>query len=253
MTEKEKQQAGELYDGNDPELVAERVKAKKLCVEYNDIPCNDYRKKAWMLDRLVALRGENTHIEPYFFCDYGYNIIIGDNFYANHNLVILDCAEVIFGNDVFIGPNCGFYTAGHPLDYPTRNSGLEYAKPIKVGSNVWFGGNVCVLPGVTIGDNVVIGAGSVVVKDIPANVVAVGNPCTPIKKLEEPPQTAESEKTAEAPAEEKPSEKKADENKSDGKKSKENKSSEAQKLQKPVEKKREIRLVEVTKNSKDKK
>lgn len=183
MTEKEKQQAGELYNGSDKELVAERVKAKKLCAEYNVIEYNDYQKKTRLLDRLLALRGENTWIEANFFCDYGYNIIIGDNFYANHNLVILDCAEVIFGDNVFIGPNCGFYTAGHPLEYKIRNKGLEYAKPIKVGSNVWIGGNVCVMPGVTIGDNVVIGGGSVVVSDIPSGVVAVGNPCKPVKEI----------------------------------------------------------------------
>ncbi|MDE6520571.1 MAG: sugar O-acetyltransferase [Ruminococcus sp.] len=185
MTEKEKQQAGELYNGNDPELVAERVNAKKLCAEYNAATYNDYQKKNRLLDRLLTFRGENTWIEANFFCDYGYNIIIGDNFYANHNLVILDCAEVTFGDNVFIGPNCGFYTAGHPIDVEQRNSGLEYAKPIKVGSNVWIGGNVCVMPGVTIGDNVVIGGGSVVVNDISSDTVAVGNPCKVIRKITE--------------------------------------------------------------------
>ena len=110
-------------------------------------------------------------------------IEIGENFYSNHNLVILDPAKVKFGDNVFIGPNCGFYTAEHPLDAEERNKGLEYAKPIKVGNNVWFGGNVTVIAGVTIGDNVVIGAGSVVVKDIPSNTVAVGNPCKVIKNL----------------------------------------------------------------------
>lgn len=183
MTEKEKQQAGELYNGNDPELVAERVKAKKLCAEYNAIEYNDYQKKERLLDRLLALRGEKTWIEANFFCDYGYNIIIGDNFYSNHNLVILDCAEVVFGDNVFIGPNCGFYTAAHPLDIEQRNAGLEFAKPIKVGSNVWIGGNVCVMPGVTIGDGAVIGGGSVVTKDIPPGAVAVGNPCKPVRKI----------------------------------------------------------------------
>ncbi len=183
MTEKEKQQAGLLYNGNDRELVAERVNAKKLCAEYNAATYNDYQKKERLLDRLLALRGENTWIEANFFCDYGYNIIIGDNFYANHNCVILDCAEVTFGDNVFIGPNCGFYTAGHPINAEQRNSGLEYAKPIKVGSNVWIGGNVCVMPGVTIGDNVVIGGGSVVTKDIPSGTVAVGNPCKAIREI----------------------------------------------------------------------
>jgi len=185
MTEKEKQQAGELYNAADKELAAERVNAKKLCAEYNAIEYNDYQKRDRLLDRLVALHGENTVIEPNFFCDYGYNIIMGDNFYSNHNLVILDCAEVTIGNNVFVGPNCGFYTAGHPIDAEQRNSGLEYAKPIKIGSDVWIGGNVCVLPGVTIGDNTVIAAGSVVSEDIPSGTVAAGNPCKPVRKVGE--------------------------------------------------------------------
>ena len=185
MTEKEKQQAGELYFGNDKELMKDRANAKKLCMEYNAITYNDYQKRERLLDRLLALKSENTWIEPNFFCDYGYNIVIGDNFYANHNLVILDCADVIFGDNVFIGPNCGFYAAGHPIDAEQRNSGLEYSKPIKVGSNVWFGGNVCVMPGVTIGDNTVIGGGSVVVDDIPSGVVAAGNPCKVIRPITE--------------------------------------------------------------------
>ena len=201
MTEKEKQQAGELYNASDRELFNERIKAKKLCAEYNAVECNDFQKRERILDRLVALRGENTVIEPNFFCDYGYNIVIGDNFYANHNLVILDCADIEFGNNVFIGPNCGFYAAEHPIDANLRNQGLESAKPIKVGSNVWIGGGVTVIGGVTIGDNVVIGAGSVVTKDIPSNCVAVGNPCAPIKTLEP---AAAAEAVAEKPAEKKP-------------------------------------------------
>ncbi len=201
MTEKEKQQAGELYNANDRELFNERIKAKKLCAEYNAVECNDFQKRERILDRLVALRGENTVIEPNFFCDYGYNIVIGDNFYANHNLVILDCADIEFGNNVFIGPNCGFYAAEHPIEANLRNQGLEYAKPIKVGSNVWIGGGVTVIGGVTIGDNVVIGAGSVVTKDIPSNCVAVGNPCAPTKTLEP---AAAAEAVAEKPAEKKP-------------------------------------------------
>ena len=136
----------------------------------------------------------NVWIESNFQCDYGYNISVGENFYMNHNCVILDGGKVEFGDNVFIGPNCGFYTAGHPIDAklrnkgleyvkPIRNKGLEYVKPIKVGNNVWFGGNVVVLPGVTIGDNVVIGAGSIVTKDIPSKVVAYGNPCKVIRKI----------------------------------------------------------------------
>ena len=199
MTEKEKLQAGELYNGNDKELVAERISVKKLCAEYNSATYNDFQKRERLLSRIIAFKGENTWIEPNFFCDYGYNIMIGDNFYSNHNLVILDCAEVTFGDNVFIGPDCGFYTAGHPLDYKARNAGLEYAKPIKVGNNVWIGGNVSVMPGVTIGDNVVIGGGSVVVNDIPSGVVAVGNPCKPVKDIPESTFVPEEEPQEEEP------------------------------------------------------
>ncbi len=129
--------------------------------------------------------GENCVINPQFRCDYGCYIQVGENFYANYNCVILDCAPVTFGDNVFIAPNCGFYTAGHPVDYPTRNALLEFAKPITVGDNVWIGGNVVVLPGVTIGSGSVIGAGSVVSRDIPENVVAVGNPCRPIRSIDQ--------------------------------------------------------------------
>lgn len=125
------------------------------------------------------------HEEQPFYCDYGYNIEIGENFYANMNCVILDEAKVTFGDNVFIAPSCGFYTAGHPLDVEQRNRGLEYARPIRVGNNVWIGAQVCVLPGVTIGDNTVIGAGSVVNRDIPANVIAAGNPCRVIREITE--------------------------------------------------------------------
>ncbi len=182
MTEKEKQQAGELYNKRDPELFNDRLAAKKLCMEFNNIVYNDFQKKERHLDRLLKLKGENVIIEPNFFCEYGYNIIIGDNFYANHNCTILDCTDIVFGDNVFVGPNCGFYASAYPNEAELRNQGLEYARPIKIGNNVWIGGNVCVMPGVTIGDNVVIGGGSVVCEDIPSNVVAVGNPCKPIKK-----------------------------------------------------------------------
>lgn len=177
MNEKEKMLSGVLYNPNLDGLFEERLRAKELCKKYNLEENKDFIRE------LFGKVGENFQIEPNFYCDYGYNIEIGENFYANHNLVILDPAKVKFGNNVFIGPNCGFYTPEHPLDYETRNLGLEYAKPINVGNNVWFGGNVTVLGGITIGDNTVIGAGSVVTKDIPANVVAIGNPCKVIKQL----------------------------------------------------------------------
>lgn len=184
MNEKEKMLAGELYDANyNEELIKERYIAKDKCFEYNNIKPSDLEKRKSLMKQILGNTKENFLIEQPFNCDYGYNIEIGENFYSNHNLVILDGNKVEFGDNVFIAPNCGFYTAGHPVDYKTRNQGLEYAKPIKVGSNVWIGGNVCVLPGVTIGDNVVIGAGSVVNKDIPSNVVACGNPCRVIKNI----------------------------------------------------------------------
>ena len=156
MTEKEKMLNGMIYDANNGRKIIRKI--------------------------LGSIKGDFL-IEQPFMCDYGYNIHIGSNFYANHNLVILDCAQVRFGDNVFIAPNCGFYTAGHPIDAKERNKGLEYARPITVGNDVWIGANVCVLPGVTIGDDCVIGAGSVVVKDIPPHSVAVGNPCKVVKTI----------------------------------------------------------------------
>ena len=184
MTEKEKMLAGELYDANyNKDLKKELIQAKDLCFEFNNLKPSNRKGQIEILKKLLGKTKSKFRIEQPFMCDYGYNIELGENFYANHNLIILDGNKVIFGDNVFIAPNCAFYTAGHPLDYETRNKGLEYAKPIKVGNNVWIGGNVCVMPGVTIGDNTVIGAGSVVTKDIPSNVVAVGNPCHVIKEI----------------------------------------------------------------------
>ena len=174
MTEKEKMLAGEIYNANyDEELIKERIEVKDKCFEYNNIKPSNIEGRTKLLKEILGKHEESFYIEQPFICDYGYNIEIGKNFYANHK----------FGDNVFVAPNCAFYTAGHPLDYKERNKGLEYAKPIKVGNNVWIGGNVTVLPGVSIGDNVVIGAGSVVTKDIPSNVVAVGNPCRVIKEI----------------------------------------------------------------------
>ena len=183
MNEKEKMLSGLLYDSTVETLANERLKAKNLCYEYNLLKPDEFDKKKKILNILLGKMDNNCTIEPNFFCDYGYNIELGKNFYSNHNLVILDCAKVTFGDNVFIGPNCGFYTAEHPLNPIERNKLLEYAKPICIGNNVWIGGNVTVIAGVTIGDNVAIGAGSVVVKDIPSNTVAVGNPCKVIKNI----------------------------------------------------------------------
>ncbi len=183
MIEREKMIRGELYNSEDEILVNERLRCKQLCYEFNNLPFTELEKMSEIIRKLFGKVKGKFYINPVFYCDYGYNIEIGENFYSNHNLVILDCAKVIFGDNVFIGPNCGFYTAGHPLDAATRNSGQEFAKPITVGNNVWIGGNVCVMPNVTIGDNCVIGAGSVVTKSIPSNTVAVGNPCRVIKQI----------------------------------------------------------------------
>ena len=182
MNEEEKMLKGELYDSTDKELTKKLMRAKDLCHKYNKLGIEETEESERIIKELFAKTGKDFMILPNFYCDYGFNIEIGDNFYSNHNLVILDCNKVTFGNNIQIGPNCGFYTAGHPLDKELRKK-VEFAKPIKVGNDVWFGGNVCVLPGVTIGDNVVVGAGSVVTKDIQSNVVVAGNPAKVIKEL----------------------------------------------------------------------
>lgn len=185
LTEKEKMLAGMLYDADhDEELVQDRIRAKDLCYDFNQLRLSQLEEQKKIMKKLLGKTEETFQIIQPFWCDYGYNIEIGKNFFANHNLVILDCTKVKFGDNVMIAPNCGFYTAGHPLDAERRNQGLEYAYPITVGDNVWIGAGVHVMPGVTIGNNVVIGGGSVVVKDIPDNVVAVGNPAKVIKTLD---------------------------------------------------------------------
>ena len=182
-TEKEKMLNGEMYDATDETLYKERETVKNLTYDYNLIRRSDKDKRDKIIREILGKAGKNLWIESPFQCDYGYNTEIGDNFYSNHNLIILDCAKVKIGNNVFVGPNTGIYTACHPIDAKERMTFLEWAEPITIGNDVWLGGNVTILPGVTIGDNVVIGAGSVVTKDIPSNCVAVGNPCKPIKKL----------------------------------------------------------------------
>ncbi|MFR9603356.1 MAG: sugar O-acetyltransferase [Rikenellaceae bacterium] len=183
MTEKEKMIKGELYDAGDVTLVEERTACKELCYDYNHLRPSQSEERGEIMRKLLGGCGETFTIEPSVWFDYGYNISIGENFYSNHNLVILDGAKVTFGDNVFIAPNCGFYTATHPTDAEERNKGLEYAKAITIGNNVWIGAGVSVLPGVEIGDNCVIGAGSVVVKSIPENSIAVGNPCRVIRSV----------------------------------------------------------------------
>ncbi|MBD5401789.1 sugar O-acetyltransferase [bacterium] len=183
MSEKEKMISGQEYQPFGEELTNERKKAKILCMQYNSLLPNEEVKKQEILKQLLGNAGTNSVIEPNFFCDYGYNIELDGFVYINHNSVFLDCAKIKIGENTFIGPNCGLYTAIHPLDAKKRIQGIESAKPITIGKEVWLGGNVTILPGVTIGDRAVIGAGSVVVKDIPSDVVAVGNPCKVIKQI----------------------------------------------------------------------
>lgn len=186
MTEKERAKKGLLYDANyEPILATERARCNDLCFEYNHIRPSDTMAREDKMREIAGRIGKNFVIEQPFLCDYGYNLEIGDDVYINYNCVILDTAKVIFGDHVFVAPNCGFYTAGHPLDVEQRNQGLEYAYPITVSSNVWIGGNVAILPGVTIGEGSVIGAGSIVSKDIPAGVIAAGNPCRVIRSITE--------------------------------------------------------------------
>lgn len=183
MTEKEKMIAGAPYKAGDPELFSERQRAKELIFEFNSHRPSQLEERNVLLKNLLGKTGENYFFEPPFRCDYGYNIVIGENFYSNYNLIILDCAKVSIGNDVLIGPNVGIFTAGHPLHHKIRKQEWEHAYPVTIGNSVWIGGHVVINPGVKIGDNSVIGSGSVVTKDIPPNVFAAGNPCRIIREI----------------------------------------------------------------------
>lgn len=184
MKEIEKAALGLLYDANfDPEILKQRKNAKIQLHHFNQLCPSEEKQRNEILINLFGKIGHDFVIEGPLHCDYGFNIEIGNSFYANVNLVILDGAKVTIGHHVFIAPNVGLYTAGHPLDVQQRNAGLEYALPITIEDNVWIGAGVSVMPGVTIGRNTVIGAGSVVTRSIPANVVAVGNPCKVIKPI----------------------------------------------------------------------
>jgi acetyltransferase-like isoleucine patch superfamily enzyme len=184
-TNMEKMLSGEIYWANDPEILKARDLGYINCMEYNNTSPSEVDKRNNIIKKLFKKIGDNFCLVPRINVDYGFNISAGNNFYSNYNLVILDEAEVTFGDNVFVGPNCSFYTACHPIDYEQRNACYEYAKKIIVGNNVWIGGNVVVCPGVTIGDGAVIGAGSVVTRDIPANMVAFGNPCKARREITE--------------------------------------------------------------------
>jgi maltose O-acetyltransferase len=182
MSEKVIMLSGGMYNPGDPELVADRLAARRILFAYNHSHPDETEKRRQLLAQLF--RSEvGCYLEPTFQCDYGYNIRFGENFYANFNCVILDVCLVTLGNNVFLAPNVQIYTATHPTDAQERISGQEFGQPVTIGDNVWLGGHSVICPGVTIGDNVVIGAGSVVTRAIPANVVAVGNPCRIIRNL----------------------------------------------------------------------
>ncbi len=177
VTEREKMLRGELYDPSDPALVAGRAWARDLHQRYNAT------RDLAVLRELLGSLGQNAIIEPPFFCDYGTQISLGDGAYVNTNCVFLDPAPITIGAQTMLGPAVQLYTATHPLDARERVAGPELARPIAIGARVWIGGAVVVLPGVTIGDEAVIGAGSVVVRDVPGGVVAAGNPCRVIREL----------------------------------------------------------------------
>ncbi|WP_119326478.1 sugar O-acetyltransferase [Companilactobacillus musae] len=182
-SEKEKMLSGDLYIANDSELRKDFFRAKELVRTYNQTTEYQDKQRLEIIQKLFKKSGQGVHLEPPFYTDYGCNTEVGDNFYTNYECIILDIANVKIGNNVLFGPRVGLYTAGHPIDAVVRNEALEYGKPITIGDNVWVGGNVVVNPGVTIGNNVVIGSGAIVTKDIPDNVIAVGNPCRVLRKI----------------------------------------------------------------------
>ena len=185
MNHKERMLAGLPYRAWLDGLDEERLENKKKIYAYNNLRPEDHEGRDALIKEILGKTGQKIFVEAPFRCDYGYNIEVGENFYANYNLVILDVGKVKIGDNAQIAPNVAIYTAGHPIHPDSRNSGYEYGIPITIGDNVWIGGNTCILPGVTIGSNVVIGAGSVVTKDLPDNVIAAGNPCRVIREITE--------------------------------------------------------------------
>ncbi len=182
-TEKQKMLDGELYDALDRQLTDERTRTRLLIKQLNETAEDQPEVRSEILKQLIPNAAQGLWLQPPFYCDYGYNMIIGEKVFFNFNCVVLDVTFVKIGSRTLFGPNVQIYTATHPIDYRERASGLEYAKPITIGEDVWVGGSAIICPGVTIGDRVVIGAGSVITKDIPADVFAAGNPCKVIRPL----------------------------------------------------------------------
>ena len=184
-TEKEKMLSGELYNALDQQLSDERLKTRLLIKALNDTREDEVIERRKILQQLIPDAGAELWLQPPFYCDYGSNIKTGEKVFFNFNCVVLDVMQVTIGSRTMFGPNVQICTATHPINYKERASGLEYAKPISIGEDVWVGGSAVICPGVTIGNRTIIGAGSVVTKDIPDDVFAAGNPCRVIRKLEE--------------------------------------------------------------------
>ncbi|WP_343219108.1 sugar O-acetyltransferase [Cerasicoccus frondis] len=183
LTEKEKMLAGELYAPADPELAAARLRARQLCHRYNLLPPEELSQREETIRQLLGATGERFNIEPNFRCDYGSNIYLGEDFYANFDLIILDVCEVHIGKNCMCAPRVQILTATHPLDPTERNSGLEFGSPITIGDNCWIGAGAIINPGVKIGDAAVIGAGAVVTKDVPSRTVVAGVPAKVIRAI----------------------------------------------------------------------
>lgn len=183
ITQKQRMLAGQLYQANDPELNAARRRARELLASFNGAGSEAFAERRALLEELFAHFGKGSLVNPSFKCDYGFNISVGANSFFNYDCVLLDCNRIDIGDDVQLGPGVHIYTAAHPLEADIRRSGAEFALRVSIGSGVWLGGKVVVCPGVSIGENTVVGAGSVVVNDLPANVLAVGNPCKVIRSI----------------------------------------------------------------------
>lgn len=183
MTEEQKALAGYLYDAQEESLGIERKRSQELNFDYNSLRPSQEKEREEIIRREMKKTGKKFRIEQPFYCDFWGRVTLGENFFSNYNFVLLAGNEVTFGDDVRIGPNCGIYAAGHAFDPERRAAGYEYARPVHIGNNVWIGGHVAIVSGATIGDNTIIAAGSVVIGDIPANVLAGGNPCQVIREI----------------------------------------------------------------------
>ena len=186
MAEKDKLHTGEIYFPNDADILRQQAIWQDMVMEYNNIPHVQPERRAQMLQQMFAQVGENCYIETPFYANMGgHHVHLGKNVYANYGLTLVDDTHIYIGDYTMLGPHVTIATAGHPIDPTLRSKGLQYNMPVRIGKNCWLGAGVIVMPGVTIGDNVVIGAGSIVTKDIPSNVVAVGNPCRVLRPVGE--------------------------------------------------------------------